>query len=187
MSETRDDWWRREGLTLNDVIRHKADFLANPGREIDWESIADELGFNDDFEYAPLASQWFDELVGKFQGQATFTLHRHMTVADFGGYVDGLESGTGTVGAHWSMSEDTSSPYPYQSWIDVLLTGEVRADQVDWFTTFQNFFAFPEEREISFHGPIRLLSILNMRTGQTHEPQKDSYETIREDEPAFAP
>lgn len=167
---------------LEEMVAFKAGFLAEPGCDVNFDEILEELGdrfVGDPEDEAAILGAWFDFVVGKFRGRDEIALLRHMTVADFDAYVAGLEAGTETTGAHWSLSDETWSPSPEQSDIDVMLRGTVMADCIDWFTTFQAFFAFPWEEEVSFDGDIALVSVENLDTGVVHEPSAPSYPTFR--------
>jgi len=181
------EWWQRDGLTLEDMVRHKLEFLENPGCNVDFTEIYERLDAGDDADESDVPSMWFDHLVEQFRARATFTLHRHMTVVDFDSYVAGLEAGTETVGVHWSMDETTSSPYPEQARVDIGLKGEIDASQVEWFTTFQMHFSHPYEQQVSFDGPIRIEWIMNLETGETYRPRQEAYQICPEDDPAFVP
>lgn len=164
--------------TLDEMMRFRKEFLSDPGCDVDCGGISSEMD-DSDLEEEELLEAWFDDAVGRLAGKEEIIVYRHMTVADFQSFVDGLETGTQTTGAHWSLSEDTWSPAPDQSEIDVLLTGTVRAESVDWFTTFQNFFSYPWESEIAFEGPVRLVSVKDLESGQVHGPALKEYPTLR--------
>jgi hypothetical protein len=169
--------------TLDDMKAYRATFLESPGVSVDHEFIFDALEMHEDAEEDEMLALWFDGLVTRFEEAEEFTLFRHMTVDDFDGYVAALDAGTATLGSHWSSSEETSSPGPEQSEVDVMIRGRVDRSQIDWFSTFQQRFCHPHEDEIVFTGPVRVESIRNMQNRQEWHPTHDSYPTFCEDIP----
>lgn len=145
-----------EVATLADMVGFKDGFVSDPGCDVDFDSILAEMPEWDGSDPDAACREWFDRIVGLFDGKTEITVYRHMTVEDFDGFVDALEAGQAAAGAHWSLDEGTFSPFPEQKSVDILLKGTLEASQVDWSTTFQNFFSCPWEREVSFEGEIRV-------------------------------
>jgi 3-polyprenyl-4-hydroxybenzoate decarboxylase len=98
-----------------------------------------------------------------------------MAVRDVESFVTGLKDGSLHFGNHWSLSEATWSPSPEQSDRHVRLTGTIRQDQVDIFSTFQCLFAHPWEAEIVFSGNIALSSLVDLEEGITHDLSHQEY------------
>lgn len=165
--------------TLDEMGAYRVEFIADPGCDVDFDGIGGEMGDFETEDGEALSNAWFDRLLAAFRNKATLTLFRHMTVDDFAAYVQGLEDGLETTGFHWSLCEDTWSPAPEQQSVDVMLTGSLPASRVDWLTTFRNFFARPEEQEVTFEGEIHLVSVKNIQTGEVHEPSRPAYPTFR--------
>lgn len=180
---TETDWWERVA-GLADMVRHKADFLADPGCDVDHDGIASELSREQDDGDA-LLSAWFDHVVGLLGDRDTIVLHRHQTVEDVDAYVAGLREGSRTVGYHWSLDEDTSSPHPDQYDQDIMMRGRVGASQVEWFSTFQAMFSHPWELQVYFEGFMALENVREIRTGRDHD--MGGLECLIAVEEAFAP
>jgi hypothetical protein len=142
---------------LQEFADRKAEFLSNPGCLANFEELESSLGY--DKEGVPeerILSEWFDATVREFSGGIEFVVHRHMSVPDFDAFVTGIEGGGFDVGAHWSTNPETWSDHCEALGCDVVLTGRVAADQIDWLTTFQTGLVFPWEREIVFQGHVNL-------------------------------
>lgn len=175
----RDDW-RERVVGLADMVMNRDRFLAEPGSLVDDEEILLALGLDGDaITVTALHGAWFDHLAALFSRES-FVAHRHMTVPDFDAFVLGLEGGEGATGAHWSLDEEIESPCPEVEDVEIRMSAEIPAASVDWVTTFQQNFSHPWEREINVNGPVRLLAVTNLETGEAHDPQAASY-------PAFAP
>ncbi len=43
--------------------------------------------------------------------------------------------------------------------VDILISGTISMNQIDWLTTFQRQLAFPAEREVVFNGNVELRRI----------------------------
>ena len=168
-----------EIATLEDMERYKAEFLEDPGCDVDREDISsamDASGLEED----ELLEAWFEAVIARFRGKDEIEVYRHMAVPDFTRFVEGLEAGSETAGIHWSLSEGTWSPAPEQGGdADILLAGIVPAASMDWFTTFQNFFSHPWEEEVAFEGDLRLLWVKDLASGETHAPRLQAYPTMR--------
>jgi hypothetical protein len=151
---------------LLEFVVRKAEFLSNPGCLPNFEELEDQLGY--DKECLPedrILSEWFDATVQEFSGSAQFSVHRHMTVPDFDAFVTGVENGDDDLGDHWSTNPETWSDHCEALGCDIVLTGRVAAEQVDWFTTFQTRLVFPWEREIVFEGGVVLDSVRRLDNG----------------------
>jgi hypothetical protein len=151
---------------LQEFVVRKAEFLSSPGCLPNFEELEADLGY--DKEGLPedrILSEWFDATVEEFSGSAQFLVHRHMTVPDFGAFVAGIEEGGDDLGDHWSTNPQTWSDHCEVLGCDIVLTGRVAAEQVDWFTTFQTRLVFPWEREIVFQGGVVLDVVRRMDDG----------------------
>ena len=175
--------WRSTVRGVADMVAHRDMFLENPGSMVDDGEIIDAMGLDDGdgdgLSVAALRAAWFDRLVERFSG-STFTVHRHMTVPDFDAFVAGLEAGEGATGIHWSLDPEIESPSDEVEEVGLRMTAEVSAEAVDWPTTFQQNFSHPWEEEVTVTGPLRLVSVTNLDTGEAYDPQASGYA-------AFAP
>lgn len=160
------DW---DGIaSLEAMVAYGDAFIADPGCDVDFDGILAEMPGWEDEEPEAVCRECFRRTCGLLEGRARIVLYRHMTVGSLEGFVEALEAGA-AAGAHWSLEEGTSSPFPEQSDVDVLLKGSVDASQVDWFTTFQNFFSCPWEREVTFGGAVRIDWVREVESGQERE------------------
>lgn len=144
--------------TLADLIAMKEALLSDPGCWPDYEQIQTELGLQEDqgVQDEVLLSTWFDRIVEDYRDVEEIMVYRHLTVPDFDAFVGAIEAGVAAVGAHWSDSALTWSDHAQALGCDILLAGRVSAYQVDWLSTMQAQFSFPNEREVVFSGPVLL-------------------------------
>jgi hypothetical protein len=153
--------------TIADMIARKTEFLANPGCDIDYDSIETNVGVEG--SDADLAAIWFDKIVETLTVFDEITLYRHMTVPDVANFAAGLDDGSLKPGDHWSLSEATWSPSPEQSDRHVRLTGTICREQIEVFSTFQCLFAHPWEEEIVFSGDISLTCMIDLEEGNMYD------------------
>ncbi len=182
----RDRWWD-EIKTLDDMVANKARFLADPGCEFDVEQIEVDL---DPLDVIPRGEgfSWidrvldhhFDKVVAQFAGKDKVTLHRDMAVKNREVFLEALLHSDDTVSqaisaaeeeinspaGHWSLSEDTACHNSESVFDDLLLTAEIDAEDIDWFTTFQDAFVRPWEMCVAISGQPRLTSILDKSDGE---------------------
>lgn len=163
--------------SLTDMLRVKHEFLAAPGCDVDFDEIRSEVG--EDVSEEDLLSRWFDAVAEKLGASEELPVYRHMTVPSFDDYIERLETGQDTAGGHWSLSEDTWSPFPEQAEIDIRLSGTIRTESIDWFSTFQAFFSHPWEQEVVFDGDVCLNEVTEIETGVSHQPARPTYPTFK--------
>lgn len=77
-----------------------------------------------------------------------------MSVDNFDAYIERLLDGGGSLGGFWSTDDTTRGPDPDGHETEILIAGEISADQVDWFWTFSQMFSHPWESEIVFKGDV---------------------------------
>lgn len=183
--------WRQQVRSLDDILAHREDFIANPGVDSDLESMAimhpeiDRM-FNEDSDPAFMRAEWFDHVVRKLQGhsrQGFLTVYRMLAIQDVEAFIAATEAGH-PLGSHWTYNDATATSSYHTGELppgarEVLLVAEAPLSSVDWFATMQANFAHPYEQEVFVEGPVRLLLIdtdLNRRGG-SYTPRRSSYET----------
>jgi hypothetical protein len=159
----------REFRSLDEAARELRPLAAEGlGTDIDYESIADELG-DDAWDLgADLVEAWFDETARRIaacRGEGgALRLYRVMRLPDVDDFV--ARTAVLGVGCHWTTTQErASSDYDtgqLAEGSDVLLVADAPESSVDWFTTFQAALAHPGEHEVTVGGPLRLLEVLGV-------------------------
>lgn len=161
------DWI--DSRSIDDMIHHREAILESHvgGMDADHETIVDELGVEHGTDEERMAA-WFDRCIGDLRSvfaSGTAVLHRAIGVGDPEAFAAGVQDGSG-LGFHWT-SEILCAATSYHGGpaerCDVLITASVPPDAVDWPTTLQMRFAHPHEREVSVHGSVDVMTIVDMR------------------------
>jgi hypothetical protein len=161
--------------TIASIQTRKDEFLKALGCQFDYEEIAKSLGLDVEEETTEhsdeaLGTLWIDALASRFSGVSTFAVYRHMSVNNFADYIEQLQAGEGSLGGFWSTEDTTRGPDPDGHMTEVLIAGEISANQVDWFWTFSQMFSHPWENEIVFNGGVCVFRIEKLGTTELWEP-----------------
>lgn len=161
------DWI--DSRSIDDLVHHRAAILESHvgGMDVDHETIIDDLGVEHGTDEERMAA-WFDRCIGDLRSvfaSGAAVLHRAIGVANPDAFAAGVQDGCG-LGFHWTseiLCASTSYHGGPAERFDVLITAAVLPNAVDWPTTLQMRFAHPHEKEVSVHGSVDVIMVVDMR------------------------
>jgi hypothetical protein len=183
--------WYEQVRSLDDLVAHRDDFIANPGVDSDLGQMMEmnpNIAAMDDSgrSEAEIRAAWFDHVVKELRiasRSGVMRLYRMLASQDVQGFIAATEAGH-PLGSHWTHNANSATSSYHTGDLppgvrEVLLVADAPLASIDWFTTMQANFSQPYEQEVFVIGPVRLLSIGTDLNGKdwSYTPQRGSYQT----------